>query len=243
MGEQVEPVKKKRKLVKGLPKFNQPKYINPPKQPPVAFMRTNQLAPTQTQTVIEPSASIHTTVHTGRSSVTNVAPSAKVNTFVQAHPNTINIVKPSAKVLTNVKTTNTSQTTVKPSADVSTTVNTSTHSKTYVKPYTIVKTVCEPILKSVPPKPSVAPTQAPRQTKSEGKKLDLGKVRRSGRNVWRTNANKKGPGKKMDDPIEIDNDCNADVQKETDSPVKVVPEANLGSCLGLLRKVDTIKYV
>jgi len=34
------------------------------------FMRTNPLAPTQTQTVIEPSASIHTTVQTGRNSQT-----------------------------------------------------------------------------------------------------------------------------------------------------------------------------
>jgi len=47
----------------------------------------------------------------------------------------------------------------------------------------------------------------------------------------------------MDDPIEIDDDCNANAHKETDPPVKVVLEAKLGSCLGLLRKVDTIKYV
>jgi len=105
---------------------------------------------------------------------------------------------------------------VKPSDDVSTIVNTSTHSKTYVKPYTIVKTICEPVLKYVPPKPSIAPTQAPRQPKTKGKKLDLGKVRRSGRNVWRANANKKGPGKKMDDPIEIDSGCIDDAYKVTD---------------------------
>jgi len=79
-GEQVELVKKKRKLVKGLPKFNPRKQVNPPKQPPkpsVAFKRTNPLELTQTQTVIEPSASIHTTVHTSRSSQTIVAPSEK----------------------------------------------------------------------------------------------------------------------------------------------------------------------
>ena len=79
-GEQVELVKKKRKLVKGLPKFNPPKQVNPPKQPPkssVAFKRTNPLEPTQTQIVIEPSTSIHTTVHTSRSSQTIVAPSEK----------------------------------------------------------------------------------------------------------------------------------------------------------------------
>jgi hypothetical protein len=115
---------------------------------------TNRLAPPKHKLSLNHLHQIHTTVQTGRNSQTLVAPAAKVHTVVQAHPNTVNIIKPNAKLLTNVNTRNISQTTVKLKADVSTTVNTSTHSKTYVKSYTIVKTICELVLKSVPPETS-----------------------------------------------------------------------------------------
>lgn len=187
-------------------------------KPTVAFMST-YMKP-NSSTAVNPTAQVHTNVHSAPTSKTIVKPTTIVSTNVKIAQNTHNIINPSATVNTTVNTTPTSQTFT---------------SKTFVKPYTIVKTIIEPVLKKRPPNPAT-------------------KVRRSRRTAWKNNANFKGPGKAIDDPIEVADDDNhaktqhatktaGDTSKTVGDTSKAAGDAKDGSCLGLLKKIDTIKYV
>jgi len=65
--------------------------------------------------------------------------------------------------------------------------------------------------------------------------------------LGKKNANFKGPGKAIDDPIEVeDDDKDAETQpatKTSGDATKATGDAKDGSCPGLLKKIDTIKYV
>lgn len=167
-------------------------------------------------------------------SSTTVNPTAQVHTKVLSTPTSKTVVKPTTIVSTNVKTTPNTHIVINPSATVNTTVTTTPTSQTFVKPYTIVKTIIQPVLKQRPPNP-------PNPAKPSSK------VRRSHRTTWKKNANLKGPGKAIDDPIEVpDDDNHAETQPTTETvgdASKPVGDAKDGSCLGLLKKIDTIKYV
>jgi hypothetical protein len=123
-------------------------------------------------------------------------------------------------------------TNIKPYANVNTTINNAPDSQTFVKLYTILKTIIKPVLNQPPPKPA-NPTS---------KKIDLSKVGRSGRNVWKSNVNKKESGKVEDDPSELQDDDKDAHTSKNQSATRIVGEARHGSFLGLLKKIDTIKY-
>jgi len=65
--------------------------------------------------------------------------------------------------------------------------------------------------------------------------------------LGKKNANIKGHGKAKDDPIEVeDDDKDAETQPATKTAgdaSKAAGDAKVSSCLGLLKKFDTIKYV
>jgi len=215
---------KKRKLVKSaIGKFKPPAQSLPSRpvkgpvtKPTVAFMST-YMKP-NSSTTVNPTAQVNTNVHTN-------APTSKT------------VVKPTTIVHTNVKTAPNTHIVINPSATVNTTVNITLTFQTFVKPYTIVKTIIQPVLKQRPPNPA----------KPSSNKLDLSKVRRSGRTVWKKNANFKGPRKAIDDPIEAEeDDKDAETQPATKisgDATKVAGDAKDGFCLGLLKKIDTTKYV
>jgi hypothetical protein len=77
----------------------------------------------------------------------------------------------------------------------------------------------------------------PKITCSDSKKLDLIKVRRSGINVWKATTNNKGQGKDVEHPIDIDGE---DVAGKGHANADVADKS--GSCLSLLRKIDTVIY-
>jgi hypothetical protein len=105
------------------------------------------------------------------------------------------------------------------------TVNPSAHVDSVVKPW-----------------PPVRPFEL-KKPKLEYPKLDLSKVRRSSRNIFKTNNN--GPGKDKDCPIEIlDEDDVGDgvltqeqIDDGNDGTAKVVP------CLKTLRKIEAGEYM
>jgi len=93
--------------------------------------------------------------------------------------------------------------------------------KPYVKTLDVVRAIVEPIVK-------------------------VKQVRRSGRTIWKGHAIKNGPGKDMDNPIEV---VDQEVAEATGSgkngaeatPRKLRDEG--GSCLTLLRSVENVKYI
>jgi hypothetical protein len=70
-----------------------------------------------------------------------------------------------------------------------------------------------------------------KQEKIEKAKVDLTKVRRSGRNIMKTNCN--GPGKDKDCPIEINDDDDATAAGDGDLTQEQVD--HVGPCLKTIR--------
>jgi hypothetical protein len=153
-------------------------------------------------------------------------PSATINTNINSTLNSKVVVKPFAIVHTNVKTAPNAHIVIKPYATINITINNGPDSQTFVNPYIIMKTIIKLDLKQPPPYPA----------NPASKKIDFSKVMRSGRNVWKTNANFKGFGKADDDPNDLkddDKDDDKDADKSKNQPAtRVVGEARHGSCLG-----------
>ncbi|WJX63126.1 hypothetical protein P8452_48048 [Trifolium repens] len=141
------------------------------------------------------------------------------------------IIKPSAHINTNVKNVYKKPAHVKtPSGSIkygptNVTVNPSAHVDSVVKPW-----------------PPVRPFEL-KKPKLEYPKLDLSKVRRSSRNIFKTNNN--GPGKDKDYPIEIlDEDDVGDgvlTQEQIDDGNDGT--AKVGPCLKTLRKIEAGEYM
>ncbi|GAU41149.1 hypothetical protein TSUD_190490 [Trifolium subterraneum] len=148
-------------------------------------------------------------------------PPAKVKT-VKPKPVNPKPVKPSGSI------------SIPPSAQVTTSVkpstSTSAHVKTFYKTYGTTNTT------------TVKPIEA-KKPKLVNAKLDLSKVRRSGRNIFKSPANNKGPGRDIECPIEIvDEDYIGDgdlTQEVVDANQDVDGEAKVGPCLQTLRMLKS----
>ncbi|WJX78278.1 hypothetical protein P8452_61520 [Trifolium repens] len=166
--------------------------------------------------IIKPSSHIKTNVNTVFKNPTHVKtpsgsmvinPTANVTTCVKPYPSAKTVIKPSAHVNTFFKTYGPTNIVVNPNANVD----------TVVKPF-------------VPVKPSEMKNV--KLEKIEKAKVDLTKVRRSGRNIMKTNCN--GPGKDKDCPIEI-NDDDDDATAAGDGDLTQEQVDNVGPCLKTIR--------
>jgi hypothetical protein len=173
-----------------------------------------------------------------------IKPSTHINTNVKnvyktpAHVKTpcgSIVITPSAHVTTSVRPSESAKTVVKPSA----------HVNTFFKTYGLTNVIVNPsahVDSVVKPWPHVRPFEL-KKPKLEYPKLDLSKVRRSSRNIFKTNSN--GPGKDKDCPIEIlDEDDVGDgvltqeqIDDGDDGPAKV------GPCLKTLREIEAGEYM
>ncbi|GAU36822.1 hypothetical protein TSUD_320590 [Trifolium subterraneum] len=141
--------------------------------------------------------------------------------------------KPPAKVKT-VKPKFVNPKPVKPSvippcAQVKPSTSTHAHVKTFYKTYGTTNTT------------TVKPIE-PKKPKPVNAKLDLSKVRRSGRNIFKSPANNKGPGRDIECPIEIvDEDYigDGDLTQVVDANYDVDGEAKVGPCLKTLRMLKS----
>jgi hypothetical protein len=145
------------------------------------------------------------------------------------------VINPSAHVTTSVR----------PSTSAKTFVKLSAHVNTFFKTYGLTNVIVNPsahVDSVVKPWPPVRPFEL-KKPKLEYPKLDLSKVRRSSRNIFKTNSN--GPGKDKDCPIEIlDEDDVGDgvltqeqIDDGDDGPAKV------GPCLKTLREIEAGEYM
>jgi hypothetical protein len=208
-------------------------------------------------TVIVPSANVNTVVHTSKNAHTHVKASANVNTVVHTSKNAHTHVKPTANVNTDVHTSKNAHTHVKASANVNTDVHTSKNAHTVIKPSANVTTVVKPtpnaqqpvmkkpvMHKKPPTKPSVKTLDVVRAIVEPIVKVK--QVRRSSRTIWKGPKIKDGPGKDMENPIEL---VDEEVAEATGSG-KDVAEASprklrdeCGTCLALLRSVENVRYI
>jgi hypothetical protein len=148
---------------------------------------------------------------------THVKPNANVNTVVHTSKNAHTVIKPSANAITVVKPTpNAQQPVMKKPA-----MHKKPPTKPSVKTLDVVRAIVEPIVK-------------------------VKQVRRSGRTIWKGPKIKDGPGKDMENPIELVDEevaeatgSGKDVAEAT--PRKLRDEG--GSCLALLRSVENVKYI
>ncbi|WJX65969.1 hypothetical protein P8452_50574 [Trifolium repens] len=178
--DEPEPLSKK-KRVNG--QFKQPAQANHVNPKPVNTKPVNPKPVNpkpKPPLIIKPSAHIKTNVNTVFKNPTHVKtpsgsmvinPTANVTTCVKPYPSAKTVIKPSAHVNTFFKTYGPTNIVVNPNANVD----------TVVKPF-------------IPVKPSEM--RKIKQEKIEKAKVDLTKVRRSGRIIMKTNCN--GPGKDKD---------------------------------------------
>jgi hypothetical protein len=206
---------------------------------------------------VKPSANVQTTVHTTKKSHTIIVPSANVQTTVHTSKNAHTHVKPSASVNTVVHTSKNAHTHVEPTANVNTDVHTSKNAHTLIKPSANVTTVVKPTPNAQQPVMKKPAMHKKPPTKPSVKTLDVVRaivepivkvkqVRRSSRTIWKGPKNKDGPGKDMENPIEL---VDEEVAEATGSG-KDVAEASPrklrdegGSCLALLRSFENVKYI
>jgi hypothetical protein len=219
----VQGASKKRKVGSNTG-FIPPKQSKKPKTNPMAFMSSS----------IKPSATVQTTVHTTKKSHTVIEPTANVNTVVHTSKKSHTSVKPTANVNTVVHTSKNAHTVVKPSANVTTVVN---------PPTTVMK---KPGMHKKPPrKPSVKTLDVVRAIVEPIVKVKA-PVRRSGRTFWKSPAIKNGPGKDMDNPIEVVDEEVAEATGSGKDAAEAAPRKfrdEGGSCLALLRSVENVKYI
>ncbi|WJX72487.1 hypothetical protein P8452_56367 [Trifolium repens] len=170
--------------------------------------------------IIKPSAHIKTNVNTVFKNPTHVK-----------NPSGSMVINSTANVTTCVKPYPSAKTVVKPSAHVNTFFKTYGPTNIVVNPNANVDTVVKPF---VPVKPSEM--KKIKLEKIEKAKVDLAKVRRSGRNIMKTNCN--GPGKDKDCPIEINDDDDATDAGDGDLTQEQVTQEqvdNAGPCLKTIR--------
>ncbi|RHN82556.1 putative transcription factor interactor and regulator CCHC(Zn) family [Medicago truncatula] len=222
--ESVQGASKKRKVGSNTT-FIPPKQSKKSKKNPMAFMSSS----------VKPSANVQTTVHTTKKSHTLIEPTANVTTTVHTSSTS---VRPTATVNTVVHTSKSSHTVVKPTANVTTVIN--------PKPTVIKKPSVKPGMHRKPPrKPTVRTLDVVRAIVEPIVKVKA-PIRKSRRIVWKGPAIKNGPGKDLENPIEV---VDEEVE-EAGGSEKHVAEATPrkltdagGSCLALLRSVENVKYI
>ena len=189
---------------------------------------------------IKPSATVQTTLHTTNKSNTIIEPTAIVNTVVHTTKNARTVVKPTANVNTVVHTTKNARTVIKPTANVTTAVNQATNAQ-----HNVMKKPAKPAMPKKPPtKPSVQTLDVVRAIVEPIVKVK--QVRRSGRTIWKSTKNKDGPGKDVENPIQVEDQEVAEATGSGKDDVESTPRKfkdEGGSCLALLRSVENVTYI
>jgi hypothetical protein len=128
-------------------------------------------------------------------------------------------------------------TVIKPSTNVTTIVNLTPNAKP-----TVMK---KPVMHKKPPrKPSVKILDVVRAIVEPIMKVK--QVGRSGRTIWKGPKIKYGPGKDMDNPIELVDEEVAEATglgKDVAEATRRKLRDEGGSCLALLRSVENVKYI
>jgi hypothetical protein len=234
---QAEPLSKKKRVngqfkqpAQGKPVNPKPPNAKPVNPKPLIAKPVNPkppIAKPKPPVIIKPSAYINTNVNTVFKNLAHVKT-----------PNGSMVITPSTNVTTSVRPSTSAKTVIKPSAHVNTFFKTYGPTNIVVNPTANVDTVVKP---SAPVKPFEL--KRVKLEKLENAKVDLTKVRRSVRNIMKTNRN--GPGKDKDCPIEITDDDDTAVGDGDLTQEQVTQEQvdNVGPCLKTIRLWEAFDYI